>query len=34
MLPFTIYYSMFGFQRVADQIWAAADQRAAGSPMP
>jgi pyruvate dehydrogenase E1 component len=26
MLPFYIYYSMFGFQRVGDQIWAAADQ--------
>ncbi len=22
MLPFYIYYSMFGFQRVGDQIWA------------
>jgi pyruvate dehydrogenase E1 component len=30
MLPFYIYYSMFGFQRVADLIWAAADQRARG----
>ncbi len=30
MLPFYIYYSMFGFQRVGDQIWAAADQRARG----
>jgi pyruvate dehydrogenase E1 component len=30
MLPFYIYYSMFGFQRVADQIWAAADQRSRG----
>jgi len=28
MLPFYIYYSMFGFQRVGDLIWAAADQRA------
>ena len=30
MLPFYIYYSMFGFQRVGDQIWAAADQRTRG----
>jgi pyruvate dehydrogenase E1 component len=30
MLPFYIYYSMFGFQRVGDSIWAAADQRARG----
>ena len=30
MLPFYIYYSMFGFQRVGDQIWAAADQAARG----
>lgn len=30
MLPFYIYYSMFGFQRVGDQIWAAADQCARG----
>ncbi len=30
MLPFYIYYSMFSFQRVGDQIWAAADQRARG----
>ena len=29
-LPFYIYYSMFGFQRVGDFIWAAADQRARG----
>jgi len=29
-LPFYIYYSMFGFQRVGDQIWAAADQRPRG----
>ena len=28
MLPFYIYYSMFGFQRVGDLTWAAADQRA------
>ncbi|MEP6972497.1 MAG: pyruvate dehydrogenase (acetyl-transferring), homodimeric type, partial [Betaproteobacteria bacterium] len=30
MLPLYIYYSMFGFQRVGDAIWAAADQRARG----
>lgn len=30
LLPVYIYYSMFGFQRVADLIWAAADQRARG----
>ena len=30
MLPFYIYYAMFGFQRVGDAIWAAADQRARG----
>jgi pyruvate dehydrogenase E1 component len=30
MLPFYIYYSMFGFQRVGDLIWAAADQRTRG----
>jgi len=30
MLPFYIYYAMFGFQRVGDMIWAAADQRARG----
>ena len=30
MLPVYIYYSMFGFQRVGDLIWAAADQRARG----
>ena len=30
MIPFYIYYSMFGFQRVGDLIWAAADQRARG----
>ena len=30
LLPFYIYYSMFGFQRVGDAIWAAADQRARG----
>lgn len=30
MLPIYIYYSVFGFQRVGDLIWAAADQRARG----
>jgi pyruvate dehydrogenase E1 component len=30
MLPFYIYYSMFGFQRIGDAIWAAADQRSRG----
>jgi pyruvate dehydrogenase E1 component len=30
MLPFYIYYSLFGFQRVGDLIWASADSRARG----
>ncbi|HEX9992244.1 MAG TPA: pyruvate dehydrogenase (acetyl-transferring), homodimeric type [Acidimicrobiales bacterium] len=30
MVPFFTFYSMFGFQRVGDLIWAAADQRARG----
>ena len=30
MIPFYIYYSMFGFQRVGDLIWAAADLRCRG----
>jgi pyruvate dehydrogenase E1 component len=30
MLPFYVFYSMFGFQRVGDLIWAAADSRARG----
>jgi pyruvate dehydrogenase E1 component len=30
MIPFYIFYSMFGFQRVGDLIWAAADSRAKG----
>jgi len=30
MIPFFIYYSMFGFQRVGDLIWAAAEMRAKG----
>src|SRR3982751_1316039 len=29
-IPFFIYYSMFGFQRVGDLIWAGADSRARG----
>lgn len=30
MIPFFIHYSMFGFQRVGDLIWAAGDNRAKG----
>ncbi|HJR60666.1 MAG TPA: pyruvate dehydrogenase (acetyl-transferring), homodimeric type [Vicinamibacterales bacterium] len=30
MIPFFIFYSMFGFQRVADLIWAGADSRMRG----
>jgi pyruvate dehydrogenase E1 component len=30
MVPFYIFYSMFGFQRTGDLIWAAGDQRARG----
>jgi len=30
MVPFYIYYSMFGFQRVGDFIWAAGDMRSRG----
>ena len=30
MIPFYIFYAMFGFQRVGDLIWAAADQRTRG----
>ena len=30
MIPFFTFYSMFGFQRVGDLIWAAADARARG----
>jgi pyruvate dehydrogenase E1 component len=30
MIPFYIYYSMFGYQRVGDLIWAAADSRSRG----
>ena len=31
MVPFFIFYSMFGFQRVGDLIWQAADARARAS---
>lgn len=30
MIPFYFFYSMFGFQRIGDLIWAAADSRAKG----
>ena len=30
MIPFYLYYSMFGFQRVGDLVWAAGDMRARG----
>jgi pyruvate dehydrogenase E1 component len=30
MIPFFTYYSMFGFQRIGDLIWAAGDSRARG----
>ena len=30
MLPFYVFYSMFGFQRIGDLLWAAADSRARG----
>jgi pyruvate dehydrogenase E1 component len=30
MVPFFIFYSMFGFQRVGDLIWSASDARARG----
>ena len=30
MIPFYIYYSMFGFQRIGDMAWAAGDLRARG----
>lgn len=30
MIPFYIYYSMFGFQRVGDQMWLAGDSRSKG----
>jgi len=30
MIPFYIFYSMFGFQRIGDQLWSAGDSRARG----
>jgi pyruvate dehydrogenase E1 component len=30
MIPFFMFYSMFGFQRIGDLIWSAADQRSRG----
>ena len=30
MIPFYVFYSMFGFQRIGDLIWAAADSRSRG----
>ncbi|MDX1659429.1 MAG: pyruvate dehydrogenase (acetyl-transferring), homodimeric type [Nitriliruptorales bacterium] len=30
MVPLYVFYSMFGFQRTADQIWSASDQRSRG----
>ena len=30
MIPVFVFYSMFGFQRIGDQIWAMADQLARG----
>ena len=30
VIPFFVYYSMFGLQRVGDLVWAAGDQRAKG----
>ncbi|HEX9889036.1 MAG TPA: pyruvate dehydrogenase (acetyl-transferring), homodimeric type, partial [Nitriliruptorales bacterium] len=30
MIPLYVFYSMFGFQRTADSIWSAADQRSRG----
>ena len=30
MIPFFVFYSMFGFQRVGDLIWAFGDQRGKG----
>ncbi|WMC18906.1 MAG: pyruvate dehydrogenase (acetyl-transferring), homodimeric type [Enterobacteriaceae bacterium PSpicST2] len=30
MIPFYIFYSMFGFQRIGDLLWAASDQQAKG----
>jgi len=31
MVPVYIFYSMFGFQRTGDSLWAAADQMSAAS---
>ncbi len=30
MMPFFVYYSMFGFQRIGDLAWAAGDMQARG----
>ena len=30
MIPFYMYYSMFGFQRIGDMAWAFADSRGKG----
>jgi pyruvate dehydrogenase E1 component len=30
MIPFYTFYSMFGFQRIGDQLWAAGDSKARG----
>src|SRR6058998_1330286 len=30
MVPFFIFYSMFGFQRIGDLVWAAGDSRTRG----
>jgi pyruvate dehydrogenase E1 component len=30
MIPFYVYYSMFGFQRIGDLVWAAGDMKAKG----
>ena len=30
MIPFFVYYSMFGFQRIGDMVWAAGDMRTKG----
>ena len=30
MVPFYIFYSMFGFQRIGDLAWAAGDMRSRG----
>ena len=33
MIPFYIFYSMFGFQRIGDFAWAAGDLQARGAQM-